>query len=154
MTHWRATTRLACITAALAAALAVGGCQYFDFGGSSPSRSAGPVPRATGQTEQGVRTLTLTWTLPKRDAPPALMSWEHIEFRDDAGRVWAARNVHWGRGADGDWTAISFIYPPAAQKITATMTLRIDGQAWPLTAILTRIDPTHWRTDYNVMPAE
>lgn len=149
--------RLTTLLALAALAVSMGGCGLFNSSSSSRSRSApppGPVPRPLGAVDPAVRTLTLSWNLPDQKAAPSLVSWENVEFKDETGRVWSARNVHWGKGTEGYWTAVSFMFPPDAQKISASMILRVDGASYPLTAVLTRINPTQWRADYNVMPAE
>lgn len=148
-----AVTRATWLALLLLPGLLLAGC------GMMPSRSRGraaivPQPRPAGPVESGVRTLSLRYALPELKAEPALMSWTNIEIEDvqpDGTRrpciVWSVTR---GRNAEGLWTSISFMFPPDSRKIVARLILRIDSESFPLNAIFTREDPTHWRVDYGI----
>lgn len=127
--------------------LLLGGCGPF----SSRSQAI-PLPDAniTDTGEAGVHSLTLKYALPKTDGEPVIVAWQRITIEDEQGRFCPVRSINYGKGDSGYWTSITFMFPPDARRIGASLVLRVDARDYPLDALLTRIAPTQWQIDYGV----
>lgn len=157
----RQMLRHATILTLLALSALSAGCTLFYRplkmeGASAAGGTGAPTPPRTRNgtiTEYGVRSLRLEYSLPGRGVAPVLKSWEQIKIVDEANMPCPVQNIQWGKTNDNTyWTSVSFSVPPEARRIVASFVLSLDNQNYPLSAILTRLDATHWRVDYGITP--